>query len=312
MRVLFTGASSFTGMWFVDALACRGHEVTAIFQKPLESYTGLRGVRVERATKQCRSIFSCCFGSDAFISLLEENKYDLLCHHAADVTDYKNPNFDVVRAANNNTNNIKSVLEVMTHQGCGHFLLTGSVFEPCEGSAGDGSIPLAVSPYGLSKGISSDVIEYYSRVFGVLLHKFVIPNPFGPYEEDRFTSYLAKRWHAGVVADVSSPDYVRDNIPVTLLALAYAGYAESAIAKDKPSRINPSYRPDSQRNFATLFASEMEKRLPFPCKLNFAIQTEFVEPKVRINTDAIAMEDGLWDEADFWDQTAVFYKNAFK
>lgn len=34
MKVLFTGASSFTGFWFVRELAAAGHDVTALFRKP--------------------------------------------------------------------------------------------------------------------------------------------------------------------------------------------------------------------------------------------------------------------------------------
>ena len=37
MKILFTGASSFTGYWFVKELAERGHEVTALLRRPAEN-----------------------------------------------------------------------------------------------------------------------------------------------------------------------------------------------------------------------------------------------------------------------------------
>ena len=49
MKILFTGASSFTGYWFIRELAAAGHEVTAIFRKrptsmPMRS--GASGLRL--------------------------------------------------------------------------------------------------------------------------------------------------------------------------------------------------------------------------------------------------------------------------
>ena len=46
MKVLFTGASSFSGFWFVQALAKYGHEVVAVFQRQAHDYEGLRAHRV--------------------------------------------------------------------------------------------------------------------------------------------------------------------------------------------------------------------------------------------------------------------------
>ncbi len=35
MKILFTGASSFTGFWFAKELAAAGHEVFAVFPPPV-------------------------------------------------------------------------------------------------------------------------------------------------------------------------------------------------------------------------------------------------------------------------------------
>ena len=49
MRILFTGASSFTGSWFVRTLAAAGHEIVATFRSPLTAYEGVRARRVAAA-----------------------------------------------------------------------------------------------------------------------------------------------------------------------------------------------------------------------------------------------------------------------
>ena len=101
-------------------------------------------------------------------------------------------------------------------------LLTGSVFESGEG-AGSQGLP-DFSPYGLSKALTARMFAYYCQRAGIGLGKFVIPNPFGPFEEPRFTAYLMKTWLAGATAACSSPAYVRDNIHVSLLAKVYAQF----------------------------------------------------------------------------------------
>ena len=46
MRILFTGASSFTGVWFARELADRGHEVVALYPRALADYADGRLERV--------------------------------------------------------------------------------------------------------------------------------------------------------------------------------------------------------------------------------------------------------------------------
>ena len=77
------------------------------------------------------------------------------------------------------------------------------VFEGGEG-AGSQGLPDA-SPYGLSKAHTSRTFQYYCARSEIGLGKFVIPNPFGPLEEARFTTYLARTWLAGKPACVATP-----------------------------------------------------------------------------------------------------------
>src|SRR5262249_30134199 len=154
MRILITGASSLSGMWFVQELIQAGHEVVTCFRKPLEQYEGLRRSRIEQLLPHCTPHFSGSFGSDAFLQLIASRKqWDLFCHHAADVANYKSPDFDVASALANNTHNLKKVLHSFQARGCNRVLLTGSVFEQNEGAGSD--LLRAVSPYGLSKGLTA-------------------------------------------------------------------------------------------------------------------------------------------------------------
>jgi len=305
MKILFTGGSSFTGFWFIRELAAAGHEVVASFRRnPAEYEEDVRRRRAGLLLDCCRPVIGCSFGDAAFIELIRKEHWDLLCHHAADVTNYRSPDFDFAAAVQNNTRSIIKVVEALRGAGCARVLLTGSVFEQGEGAGSEG-LP-AFSPYGLSKGMTADVFRYYCR--NMSLGKFVIPNPFGPFEQPRFTAYLLKNWFAGNTASVNTPAYVRDNIHVRLLAKAYRDFAGKLPAEPGFRKTNPSGYAENQGAFTARFAAEMRQRLGLPCAFELKKQTDFSEPRVRINTDIPDAAALAFDETAAWDEIADYYR----
>jgi nucleoside-diphosphate-sugar epimerase len=310
MKILFTGASSFTGFWFIKTLHEAGHEVHASFQKKEEEYQDVRKVRVHKLQGLCNRIFSCSFGERRFLELVEsESKWDALCHHAADATDYKSPHFDLASALSNNTHNLPSVLKKLTTKGCHTVILTGSVFEPNEGIGTDKL--RAFSPYGLSKGLTFDVFQYFCQQNKINLGKFVIPNPFGPFEEPRFCNYLMKMWLNTETPIIRTPKYIRDNIHVDLLANIYSKFVSEKFLLDQFRTLNPSGYIETQGQFAERFAKEMRSRLNLPCQLEIVEQTEYSEPLVRFNSDFIDPRILYWDEAKAWDGIASYYRELY-
>jgi nucleoside-diphosphate-sugar epimerase len=180
------------------------------------------------------------------------------------------------------------------------------VFENDEGAGSEG-LP-AFSPYGLSKSFTWQVFRYCAMHVGLPLGKFVIPNPFGPYEDPRFTAYLMKTWFAGKPATVNTPSYVRDNIHVSLLAKAYVNFAHKIPPLPGIVRANPSGYPESQGAFAVRFATQMRSRLGLSCAVELLRQTQFDEPGVRINTDPAHRDSPEWDEVRAWDEIAEHYR----
>lgn len=307
MRILLTGGSSFTGLWFARKLAMAGHRVVAPLKGAQHEYSGLRGDRVTELRRIAEVVDSCPFGSSAFMDLADAGNWDLLCQHASRVGDYRNPGFDVTAAVAENTNNLVDVLKVMLKRGLAGVVLTGSVFEQDEG-AGDSPLR-AVSPYGLSKGLTWHYYRYLSETMGFTLGKFVIPNPFGPYEEPRFCNYLIRSWFKREVPTVRTPRYVRDNIHVDLLAHAYAAFVGELPARTGRLRFNPSFYVESQGAFTARVAAAMAPRLGIDCPFNLFEQTEFDEPKVRINTDPVDGAAYGWSESQAWDAEADFYRD---
>lgn len=309
MNILFTGASSFTGYWFVKELAEAGHHVTAVFQGSLESYSGIRRLRVQQLTSYCQPVFECKFGSDKFLQVIERAAHwDLFCHHAADVTDYKSPNFNVALALENNTRNLATVLEKLKSRGCTRMILTGSVFEQGEGIGSDGL--RAFSPYGLSKGFTWEIFKYYAHVMGFSLGKFVIPNPFGPYEEPRFTSYLIQNWLQKKRAAVNTPAYVRDNIHISLLAKAYCHFCNRQSMHEFEA-FAPSGYVESQGEFTKRFSIAMRERFQLSCEYDLAEQKHFPEPHTRTNKHDLATLNIRWQEEYAWDELAQYYRKIY-
>jgi UDP-glucose 4-epimerase len=308
VRVLLTGASSFTGSWFARELAAAGHEVVATFRTVLGAYDGVRRRRAEDAASAAEPVIGVAFGDAGFLDLLHRDRFDVLCHHGAEAGAHRSPAFDVDAAVRANTVGLAGVLDALAAAGTA-VVLTGSVFESGEG-VGDASLQ-AFSAYGLSKTLTGEIFKYRCHEAGVRLGKFVIPNPFGPWEEARFTFSLARSWLAGETPSVRTPAYVRDNIHVSLLARAYVRFAEETAARPEGfTRLNPSGYVSTQGEFAQRFALELSGRIGVGCPLVLAEQTEFPEPRVRVNVDTLDPAELGWDEIRAWDELAAWYLEA--
>jgi len=305
MKVLLTGASSFSGFWFAERLSAAGAHVVAPLKGGTEAYTGVRAARVARLAKIAEIVPHCAFGGEQMLDLVRGRDFDVLCHHAARVGDYRNPDFDVNAAVAENTLNLRNILQLMQARGLSGMVATGSVFEQDEGAANNP--PRAFSPYGLSKGLTWQVIRYWCQILDVPLGKFVIPNPFGPLEEPRFISYLVKTWKSGQVAGVKTPRYLRDNIHVDLLARAYAGFVTSVVETKRGGRFGPSGYAETQGEFTGRVASALRPRLGLECGVELGIQTDFSEPLIRVNTDLLDTGAYGWSETDAWDALAAHY-----
>lgn len=310
MRILLTGISSFTGFWFAQELSSRGHEVIATLTKnSIDEYDGIRKERISLILDKVTPVFGSRFGDTTFKNIIESG-IDVLCHHGSEVTDYKSKKFDITSAIKQNTNNIIEVVELLKNNNCNSIVYTGTVFEPNEG---EGTKPLkAFSPYGLSKSLTYEILSYYSSTFEIKLGKFVIPNPFGPFEEARFTSYLIQNWLKGQTPDVKTPNYIRDNIHVDLLALAYEEFVQKVFnGHNLVTKFNPSLYAESQGAFTGRFANEMEPRLNIKCNFKLLEQTDFSEPIERINTDCISNVFN-WNESNAWDILAEYYSAKYR
>ena len=307
MKVLFSGVSSFTGYWLVKELIEQGHSVTGILTNNLSAYQGIRAIRLKNLQDLVKYSENTPFGKEKFLSLAKNNCFDIYCHHSAFMESYRSLDYDFVRAIQND-GSMRIALQALKEGGTKALVYTGSIFEPGEGAGSDSL--RGFSPYGVTKAALFNFFKFFCQNEGIKIGKFVIPNPFGPFEEMKFTSYLMKSWYENKTPNVKTPDYIRDNIHVDLLAKVYVMFCNLMIVSDREDlKIYPSQYVESQGQFAERFRLEMSKRIGWVGSLDVTKQTEFIEPMIRINKDPALQFVLNWDEDLAWDSLADFYKN---
>jgi nucleoside-diphosphate-sugar epimerase len=309
MKILMTGASSFTGYWFAKVLSKAGHQITATMQKnSVEDYSGIRKKRVEELNSCISLIFNCSSGDEAFIEQIQKLKPDILCLHGHDNRNYRSPDYDSETAIKSALNNIELIFsELVSSNSSSKVVHTGTYFEQEEGGGEVGES--AINPYALSKKEVASKLQVVSKTIGVPLSRFIIPNPFGPMEEGRFTTYLVESWKNGEVPSVRTPEYIRDNIHVSALALAYLDFVTEEIHQSGGlNKVSPSQYREKQGDFTLRFANEMSKRTNLNCSVELGQQTDFPEPERRINSDALDYKSLGWNESQAWDEIALFYQ----
>jgi nucleoside-diphosphate-sugar epimerase len=252
--VLLTGASSFTGLAIAEALADAGFQVIAPLRRPRADYEPEPLARIARLTQRAEVVFDHPFGSPGLLELVAARpEIRALAHHAADVTGYRDPSFDAQAAVQRNLAGAQPVLSALAGQGARVVVVTGTVFEAGEGGPTDE--PLAVTPYGLSKTLTNIAFQHYAAWAGLAFGRFVIPSPYGVFEQQRsFPAYLFRSWFAGERPVVRTPLYLRDHLPAPLLGRAYARHLSALLdgaASDPVAR--PSGWRAPQGDFARKF-----------------------------------------------------------
>ncbi len=295
MRVLMTGASSFTGMWLVLALAKRGVETVAALRGDPRRYDALRQARMAEVAAHAAVLPEAPMGSKALFEAAESlGPFDTLILHGAQVGSFRDIPYDAGRAVIANTAGLERLLVRMKRGGLRRVALTGSVFEAGEGKgACQGDARAAIGGYGFAKTMTSEIIQEACEREGIPLVKFVIASPFGAYAKPGFVAHLLQSWQAGETPLVRHPHLVRDWLPADCLAEAHADFiAAEGNVKGPIKRLTPSCFAMSNGAFAQMLAREMAPRLGLPCKVRLADPPEPVdEPVVRTGFSRIAAAD---------------------
>ena len=306
MKVLITGASSFSGAFIIRQLATSGHQVVATYRQELSAYQGIRGKRAQMAAKYCRPVYGISFGDDGFLDLVKNESFDVYGHHGAWTTDYRAMDYAFHEAFFNNTRKVQEVLSSLSKNGCRRVVVSASVFEGECGLSSSENVPF--SPHGLVKQFTSKTFEFYGRQNGMQVSRFVIPNPFGELDNPKLIDYLCREWYANRQPQIRTPLYIRDNIHVELLAKAYAYWLEKMSTQEGTSVFAPCGYVSSMADFVDLVAKEMRPRLGLPCEFGLATQTDFSQPMILVNNVPATTCIPKWKATSAWDALAEYQK----
>ena len=266
-KILLTGVSSFTGYWFAKILSENGYHVCCPLPGGDEAYDGIKKNRLESLPHSVRLVYSCPFGSNQFIELLE-SRFDILCHHASYVKNYQNKDFKLTEAISLDTKFAEKIFEKLASLGCKGIIWTSSVFED---SIPENEKSSNIRPswyrYALSKKLSGIILNNLSRDFSLQFSKFVITNPFGPLEDRKFNRLILEAAKTKIDFEVRTPNYIRDMIHVRHLALAYKIAADKIMENDNCSELRPYEYTGTLHYLADYFMSEIKLKISTPSKV---------------------------------------------
>lgn len=303
MRVLLTGASSFTGAWFAHTLAARGHDVLCALRGRACADDVLRRYRLDLLAG-CDIAELAPFGTEAFLALLQEHApFDVLALHGWAGGDHRRIDLPVDDAVAATTFRLVSVLDALLRAGGTVVLLTGTVFESGEGNPDPETPPL--DRYGLAKSLIRERVRHAVAEAGLRLHRFVIPHPIGPGDKPGLVSELAHAWLAGRPAVLRSPATIRDLVPVDLLGLDYARYCERALAGEAAAVRRPSGRIGTLAEHAEQIAASLRARWDRPCLIEARPDAAAAPP--RVNREPCAACHPDWSAERFWDRLAIYH-----
>ena len=136
--------------------------------------------------------------------------------------------------------------------------------------------------------------------------KFTMPNPFGRFQKSNIFRFLESAWEKNEVPFISQPNYIRDYVPVDLLAISYSNLISSFRSGDHLSNyFAPSYFTMSNRDMVNLYASEISTRIGRKLEVQFGDQRDYAESRVRVNKDSLHTFTEKWSLEKFWDAVAT-------
>ena len=265
MKILLTGASSFTGFWFARELARRGNDVVCPLTKSaLDDYASIRRERLELLARErnVQFVFSAGTQSENLRELVAREHFDVFCNHAFATLNHQNPNYKMTDALALAVERLDKLMIALRERGCSACVHSGSYFELGESVRSETGF---FTPYALAKSAAWEFVCYWANRLQMRLGKFTIANPVGAYEERGLTIYLAREWLAGRVPEVQTPTHVRDNVPVSALAEKYADFVEKVFTTgtlDAPLRANPSGFVMTNAAWAQFFGEKLFGKYP--------------------------------------------------
>lgn len=308
MKVILTGVSSFTGCWFANELSSQGFEVICPLPRKIKDYTGIKKTRLDFVRTKVSILFNCPLGSTDFLELCSK-PFDFLGFHASYVKNYHKNDFKISKAFEENLKNIELTLSVIKKH-CRGIIYSSSIFENAINLETEdlSQYSLPWFNYAFAKKITYLSLKSLSEQNNISFKRFVITNPFGPYEDKKISYYIMKSIIEMKEISLRTPLYKRDMIHVQVLAKVYA-MAFFELQNKNCSEVRPSQYNVPIQEFAKIMLTEMS-RYTKTKTLNIGKQKEFFEPKELLNDQKVSDSCPNLDYEIIWSEYYKYYKES--
>jgi UDP-glucose 4-epimerase len=288
MKIMMTGVTSFSGYWFARQVMMDGHELYCVRTPFASDHNSNQWIDMLKLEGFSFSIFK-----------LDDNKadpmdIDLLLLHGSHMQGRKSVDFDISNAVENT---VKTSVMIKEKFNTKYVVHTGTFSESNEGV---GECPdKAFNPYSQSKSL---IYAANCEIFSSIpILKYVMPNPFGEYQRNNLFSYLEACWKGNLIPNISNPGYIRDFVPVDLLAKNYATVVyKFATGEIDFKKYYPSYYVMSNKDMAELYAHKLSENSSTKYNISVSEQTLYDEPRIRINLSLATEFAKDWDSNSFW------------
>ena len=189
MRVLLTGATSFTGAYIAKALKSQGIDLFVSSTRDTCDWNQLENLRWQFCElKKENLIEKAPLDSFNFLECIENIKPEVFINHGAPVGNFRSPEFSLERFKREVCESLDQVFSKLKLNGAKTVIHSGSEFED--------QIPdREASRYTEAKKLQWNYVREYGQKYSIKVIRVAIPNPFGPLEsESKLLPRLIKAW----------------------------------------------------------------------------------------------------------------------
>lgn len=247
MRTLVTGGAGFIGSHVADALVEEGHTVHVVD----DLSSGRRAHVPDRA-----ELFVMDVREVEVTDLIEEEGYDLLVHHAAQM-DVRRSVEDPLFDASVNLGGFLNLIEAARSNGLRKVVFAstgGAIYGEPEHAPQREDHPLRpVSPYGITKLTTEKYLEFYRQTYGIEYVALRYGNVYGPRQnphgEAGVVAIFTREILEGGQPIINGPGeqtrdytYVGDVVRANLAAVDYGGSGVFNVGTANETSVNELFR----------------------------------------------------------------------
>ncbi|MEE9213910.1 MAG: NAD-dependent epimerase/dehydratase family protein [Thermodesulfobacteriota bacterium] len=175
MKILVTGGAGFIGSWVSEAYIEDGNEVLIIDNLSTGNLNNVpSSAEFIKGDIRDRSVLKAAFS---------EFNPDIINHHAAQI-DVRKSVDDPTLDADINIKGTLNLLELSRKSGISKFIFAstgGAIYgEPDLIPADEDTVPMPISPYGISKFSIEKYLSYYNKIYGLNYTSLRYSNVYGP------------------------------------------------------------------------------------------------------------------------------------